>query len=107
MAFAQHERQRDSRSRGNQHPVRLADIGDRPEKASDLGREGAVALEHKRIDQQNADRDQRQRKHHLLEDGEVLQTQIHEACLEARELRWTVDQTVFGASILRLPSQMK
>ena len=109
MALAQHERERDRRAGRNQHPVRPADIGDGAEEFARLRRQRPRPLEHERIDQQKSEQDQRQREHHLLDDGEVLQAQSMASRLASIGTfeapgRGYAALTELGS---RLPSQMK
>ncbi len=111
VALPQDERDGDRRAGRNQHPVRFADIGDRAEEFARLGHQRLRPLEHEGIDDEKPEKDDRQREHDLLDDGEVLQARKHG--LSSRQDRAVLrrqcqaGQVAVAEPASRLPSQMK
>ena len=111
VALPQDERDGDRRAGRNQHPVRFADIGDRAEEFARLGHQRLRPLEQEGIDDEKPEKDDRQREHDLLDDGEVLQARKHglSSSQDRAVLRrqCQAGQMAVTEPASRLPSQMK
>jgi hypothetical protein len=71
VSLPQHEGERDRDTGRDQHPVRPADIGDGSEELLDVRRQRACPLEHEGIEQQEAEGEQRDGDHHLIEQAQI------------------------------------